>query len=85
VALCSGLAPLTNNHFGRCALLWGRLRLHAINATALIELEMVLSSAIDKDRPDHTVYSGDWDAGRICEARGCPENLLLFWSMAVVR
>ena len=38
MALCSGLAPLTNNHFGRCALLWGRLRLHAINATAPIEL-----------------------------------------------
>ena len=37
MALCSGLAPLINNHFGRRALLWGRLRLHAINATALIE------------------------------------------------
>jgi hypothetical protein len=37
VALCSGLAPLINNHFGRRALLRGRLRLHAINATALIE------------------------------------------------
>ena len=37
MALCSGLAPLINNHFGRRALLRGRLRLHAINATALIE------------------------------------------------
>jgi hypothetical protein len=37
VALCSGLASLINNHFGRRALLRGRLRLHAINATALIE------------------------------------------------
>jgi hypothetical protein len=37
VALCSGLAPLINNHFGRRALLRGRLRLRAINATALIE------------------------------------------------
>ena len=35
MALCSGLAPLINNHFGRRALLRGRLRLHAINATAL--------------------------------------------------
>ena len=25
---------------------------------------MVLSSAIDKDHPDHTVYSGDWDPYR---------------------
>lgn len=37
MALCSGLAPLINNHFGRRALLRGRLRLHAINATSLIE------------------------------------------------
>ena len=37
MALCSGLAPLINNHFGRRALLRGRLRLHAINATALID------------------------------------------------
>ena len=37
MALCSGLAPLANNHFGGSALLRGRLRLHAINATALIE------------------------------------------------
>jgi hypothetical protein len=37
VALCAGLAPLNNNHFGRRALLRGRLRLYAITATALIE------------------------------------------------
>ena len=37
MALCSGLAPLINNHFGGRPLLRGRLRLHAINATALIE------------------------------------------------
>ena len=37
MALCSGLAPLANNHFGGCPLLRCRLRLHAINATALIE------------------------------------------------
>ena len=37
MALCSGLASLINNHFGRRALLRGRLRLHAINATALID------------------------------------------------
>ena len=42
MALCSGLAPLINNHFGRRALLRGRLRLHAINATALIEETMTV-------------------------------------------
>ena len=36
MALCSGLAPLANNHFGRGALLRGRLRLPAINPAALI-------------------------------------------------
>ena len=40
MALCAGLAPLNNNHFGRRALLRGR-RLYAITATALIE-EMVI-------------------------------------------
>ena len=46
MALCSGLAPLVSNHFGRRALLRGRLHLHAINATALIE-----ETVSDKDRP----------------------------------
>ena len=49
VALCSGLAPLANNHFGRGALLRGRLRLHAINATALIE-ETVTTAAPNRGR-----------------------------------
>ena len=44
MALCSGLAPLINNHFGRRALLRGRLRLHAINATALIEETMTTAA-----------------------------------------
>jgi len=48
VALCSGLASLINNHFGRRALLRGRLRLHAINATALIE-ETVTTAAPNRD------------------------------------
>jgi len=42
VALCSGLATLINNHFGRRALLRSRLRLHAINATALIEETVII-------------------------------------------
>ena len=49
MALCSGLAPLINNHFGRRALLRGRLRLHAINATALIE-ETVTTAAPNRGR-----------------------------------
>jgi len=49
VALCSGLASLINNHFGRRALLRGRLRLHAINATALIE-ETVTTAAPNRGR-----------------------------------
>ena len=47
VALCSGLASLINNHFGRRALLRGRLRLHSINATALIE-ETVTTAALSE-------------------------------------
>ena len=49
MALCSGLASLINNHFGRRALLRGRLRLHAINATALIE-ETVTTAAPNRGR-----------------------------------
>ena len=49
MALCSGLAALINNHFGRRALLRGRLRLHAINATALIE-ETVTTAAPNRGR-----------------------------------
>ena len=49
MALCSGLAPLVSNHFGRRALLRGRLRLHAINATALIE-ETVTTAAPNRGR-----------------------------------
>jgi hypothetical protein len=29
-----------------------------------------LGSGIDKDRPDYTVYSGEWPIGRIYEMRG---------------
>jgi hypothetical protein len=34
-----------------------------------------LGSGIDKDRPDYTVYSGQWDVGRIYQTRGGPDNL----------
>ena len=42
-----------------------------------------LGSAIDKDRPDYTVYCGDWDLGRIYQTRGGPDSLRWFWSMTV--
>jgi uncharacterized protein (DUF736 family) len=42
-----------------------------------------LSSAIDKDRPDYTVYCGGWDVGRIYETRGGPDSLRWFWSMTI--
>ena len=35
-------------------------------------------SAIDKDRPDYTVYSGGWDVGRIYQTRGGPDSLRWF-------
>ena len=40
-----------------------------------------LGSGLDKDRPDYTVYCGEWDVGRIYETRGRPESLRWFWSM----
>jgi hypothetical protein len=66
VALCSGLAPLINNHFGRRALLRGRLRLHAINATALIE-ETVTTAAPNRGRGR---FHGSF-TGRLNKLRNC--------------
>jgi hypothetical protein len=40
-----------------------------------------LSSAIDKNRPDYTVYCGGWEVGRIYQTRGGPDSLRWFWSM----
>ena len=42
-----------------------------------------LGSGIDKDRPDYTVYCGEWNVGRIYETRGGPERLRRFWSLTV--
>jgi hypothetical protein len=42
-----------------------------------------LGSGIDKDRPDYTVYTGEWEVGRIFETRGQPENLRWFWSRTI--
>jgi hypothetical protein len=42
-----------------------------------------LGSGIDKDRPDCTVYCGEWNVGRIYQTRGDPDNLTRFWSLSV--
>jgi hypothetical protein len=42
-----------------------------------------LGSGIDKDRPEYTVFTGEWEVGRIYETRGGPDNLRWFWSMTV--
>ena len=40
-----------------------------------------LGSGIDKDRLDYTVFTGEWEIGRIYQTRGGPDNLRWFWSM----
>lgn len=40
-----------------------------------------LSSAIDKDRADYTVFCGEWNSGRICDVRGGPDHLRWFWAL----
>ena len=67
MALCSGLASLINNHFGRRALLRGRLRLHAINATALIE-ETVTTAARNRG-----TWPVSWFVRRAFEYAGADE------------
>jgi hypothetical protein len=42
-----------------------------------------LSSGIDKDRPDYTVFAGEWGIGRIYQTRGGPESLRWSWSLTV--
>jgi hypothetical protein len=37
-----------------------------------------LSSGIDQDREDYTVFCGEWNIGRIYEVRGGPEHLRWF-------
>ncbi len=36
-----------------------------------------LGSGIDKDRPDYTVFTGEWEVGRIYQTRGGPDSLPL--------
>jgi hypothetical protein len=40
-----------------------------------------LSSPVDKDRQDFTVYCGEWAVGRIYEQRGGPDSMRWFWSL----
>jgi hypothetical protein len=42
-----------------------------------------LGSGIDKDRPDYTVVTGEWEVGRIYQTRGGPHSLRWFWSLIV--
>ena len=40
-----------------------------------------LSSGIDQDRADYTVFCGEWNIGRIYEVRGGSEHLRWFWAL----
>lgn len=42
-----------------------------------------LGSGIDKDRPDYTVFTGEWEIGRIYKTRGGPDSLRWFWSLTI--
>src|SRR6476646_7714030 len=42
-----------------------------------------LGPGIDKDRADYTVFTGEWNVGRIYQTRGGPDSLRWFWSMTV--
>jgi hypothetical protein len=35
------------------------------------------------DRPDYTVFTGEWEVGRIYPTRGGPDSLRWFWSVTV--
>lgn len=40
-----------------------------------------LSSPVDNDRQDFTIYSGDWAMSRIYEQRGGPDHMRWCWSL----
>ena len=40
-----------------------------------------LSSGIDRDRADYTVFCGEWNIGRIYERNGFPDEVRFFWSL----
>ena len=37
-----------------------------------------LGSGIDKDRPDYTACSGEWEVGRIYQTHGGPDSFCWF-------
>jgi hypothetical protein len=39
------------------------------------------TSPVDKNREDHTVYSGEWPMGRIMQERGGPSDVQWTWSI----
>ena len=49
-------------------------------AKALTTRPAGLSSGIDQDCADYTVFCGEWNIGRIYEVRGGPEHLRWFWA-----
>jgi hypothetical protein len=61
----------------------GVRRQTAVTAMPLKMRPTGLGSGIDKDRADYTVFTGEWEVGRIYETRGGPDNLRWFWSMTV--
>ena len=41
-----------------------------------------LGSGIDKDRPDYTMYCGEWAVGRIMKAAAKPADASWLWTLA---
>ena len=39
-----------------------------------------LGFGIDRDRPDYTVHTGEWEIGGTYQSRGGPDSLRWFWS-----
>jgi hypothetical protein len=46
-----------------------------------MHLQSKLSSLVDNDHQEFTVYCGEWAMGRIYEERGGPDRMRWFWSL----
>ena len=42
-----------------------------------------LGAGIDKDRPDYTVFTGEWDRPHLRGPVGGPDSLRWFWSFTI--
>jgi hypothetical protein len=42
-----------------------------------------IGSGIETDRADYTVFTGEWEVGRIYQTRGGPDSLRRFWSLTI--